>query len=206
MKQANLRTNDASAVRDLSLQNSNGVIERGVTPAGFASDDIAQQPRVPANTSTEVAIVEGSTEPCSASYADRGKPTVANLDVSKASVSTHPGLMRAHQLGSITHADHKSLKCDMKCDKEEAQEEGPGMKTITTLASGDQKTEKAENVEKAEKIGATVPVTAKPNSTPITSKEATAGAPPSGSAVYSGGRSNPSSTVFRDKQGRIQQR
>lgn len=126
-----LKTSSHDGVKDMSLANSGGVIERGTEP-GFSTDERQGQDSAPA------PIAEGpQAEGASAHKTETKAPVTANLDAQKGvSVATHPGLLAAHRHGSITHDDHQNAHAP------EAKAEGPGMRTITSLASGDQKIEK----------------------------------------------------------------
>jgi len=102
-----------------------------------------QAPRIPSERDyTEVSTVVASPEACTAEVADRGgaegngsqaegatgldksaaTPVIARPDfhlggrVMKAAVHSHPGLMRAHQTGSITDTDHKAVHGAEKCE------------------------------------------------------------------------------------------
>lgn len=124
-----LKTSDHSGVRDMSLPDSGGVITQGSEP-GFSTDECSGSESAPAPIKEISTKAEGATS-----------PVVANLDTMKSvGVAKNPGMMRAHQLGSITNQDHKDVHAPDKC---EMKSEGQGMTTITSLASGDQKTEKS---------------------------------------------------------------
>ena len=119
----------------------------GGTLTGHRSLPDVPAPRnavVPGATSTEVAIVVGDQEPCSAAYADESRgqvnagpqhdglppepqPATAYPGVAKAhSVSTHPDLMRAHQLSTISHDDHQAIHGATKCAPLQKSESATG--------------------------------------------------------------------------------
>lgn len=85
-------------------------------------------PRIPPiRPYTEVSIVEGEGESCSAETTDQGgeagEGAIYQGDpVDKcASVSTHPQLMAAHRHGSITHEDHKATHSGIEGTKKLAK-------------------------------------------------------------------------------------
>ena len=112
-----------------------------------------------------------------------GEP-VKELIVKSAGVKSHQQLMQAHQAGSITKDDAAEVQKPVTFRGNTAKAEGAGMQTITSLASGPQKAVQAPATYKGEQ----------------TSGGVAHGQPPSGGAIYEGGRSNPSNTVYRDNK------
>ena len=112
-------------VRDRSDSNIHGTL------TGHSSLSTAPSPHnavIPAeHEATEVSIVEGATEPCSAEYADGGgSVSDSHLTVDKsAGVRSKPGLMRAHQTSTITHDDHKAIHGAEKCGPMPGKSVGP---------------------------------------------------------------------------------
>jgi hypothetical protein len=99
-------------VRDRSMTNSGGEIT-GHTPLPAAP--VPKSAVIPPNhDATEVSIVEGGVEPCSAEYAGRGDGSVvAKSIVHGPAVGLSAGkcadqLQRAHDTSTITQADHLS--------------------------------------------------------------------------------------------------
>ncbi len=143
----------------LATSDSKANAERSDTLSLHEDGQISQAPRVPSEKPyPEVAEVVGGGERCSAETANQGgaageghvedgatalHPVVAKLDHQGNVMKTHgvasnPQIMRAHQTGSITATDHKTVHGAEKCP-------------VTTAPSSAGSTMPAQKIEKAQK-------------------------------------------------------
>src|SRR6267154_4446529 len=76
---------------------------------------------------TEVPLVGGAIEPCSAEYADGGGSVSGSHETvdKAASVRSKPDLTRAHQTSSVTSSDHKAIHGAEKCGPMQGKSIGP---------------------------------------------------------------------------------
>jgi hypothetical protein len=124
----------------LATSDSRAHAEASQTLGAESDNQASQAPRIPSEKPyPEVSEVMGGGESCSAETAEQGgaagpghvnlgatgldksasEPVVARLDhgyvVKSVGVASHPAIMRAHQLGSVTQADHKAAHGAVKC-------------------------------------------------------------------------------------------
>ncbi|SRR5258706_7479918 len=158
----------------LATSDSKANAERSDTLSLHEDGQIPQAPGIPSEKPyPEVAEVVGGGERCSAEAADQGgaageghvedgatalSPVVAKLDhgyvVKSVGVASHPAICRAHQLSSVTHADHKAAHGAVKCPAPMAKPGSPESQ-VAAAPSSEGSTMPAQKAEK--------PTTANPN-------------------------------------------